>query len=611
MPQDVTLGAGYTGSALLGAFPGQYRDTEPVAETAPVPLAQLPSGQPRYVVAPPGPDNGRPMMLQNIPGIGQVVLPVEHTMAGAVVPVSHDMAGMNAVMPVDHTMAHHVREDLSGFEGLSDLGKLKRGASKLGQVAARAAHEALQNLRNRSYTSWEQVEQYVRSQVAAAKAKIEARLRKRLDRLPAVADQAVKHALAAAQPKAAAILRRGSGTAGVGQPEPGWAVDFGDIVQTEAPSRGMLTKELLREQVGAGFSNWRGSGFAGQGAQGDWYASMMGMHGIKESVLNLVAGKEMDQLARAMGKLQDGVIDAYNRLDALRKEEAEANARIAGKPLWVYGPFGVPLPTPVAVANLKVLASIDESYKSLTGFDYMADTLINVFTATRARLVSVYPATDSLIAILRRWTETWGRQITGKTKYLQLWDRIQNEHNRLFAAAAPGTLSGSWEHPQYIVTAQQAVENVLGIRSQAPAELGMGDFGITALIGLIAICVTVLALAVAAVALAKQFNAVANNVHAQRLAFEERMETQRKEFMDKCAAEGKGVEECTATWTASRKEQDAEQQKKESTYVQETPSALDIGKYIPWAAGVFAAVTILPKVVGLGDIGDLIAGIFG
>jgi hypothetical protein len=89
------------------------------------------------------------------------------------------------------------------------------------------------------------------------------------------------------------------------------------------------------------------------------------------------------------------------------------------------------------------------------------------------------------------------------------------------------------------------------------------------------------------------------------------METQRKEFMDKCAAEGKGVEECTATWTASRKEQDAEQQKKESTYVQETPSALDIGKYIPWAAGVFAAVTILPKVVGLGDIGDLIAGIFG
>ena len=139
----------------------------------------------------------------------------------------------------------------------------------------------------------------------------------------------------------------------------------------------------------------------------------------------------------------------------------------------------------------------------------------------------------------------------------------------------------------------------------------MGDFGITALVGLIAICVTLLAIAIAAVALAKQFNAVANNVHAQRTAYEERMEAQRKEFMATAQAEGKSAGEATAAWAAARKEQDAAQQKKESQYAAETPSALDIGKYIPWAAGIFAAVTILPRVVGLGDIGDLVAALFG
>lgn len=306
MPKDVPLGAGYTGNVLLGAFPGQYRDTEEARPEAYNSVAQLPAGQPTYVVPPAGPDNGRPMQLRNIPGIGQVVVPVEHTMIGSVVPVDHTMVGMDSVVPVDHTMVgmgHHVREDLSG---LSELGKVQHSAGLLAQVAGRAAHEALQHLRNRSFTAWGQVEQHVRARVERARAQIEQRLRQRLAKLAAVAEHAVKQALDAARPKAAHALR------GLGQPEPGWARDFGGMYQTAPPSRGMLTREALQEQAGAGFAN--GHGVA---ASGDWYASMMGTAGLGE----------VQAWYSALNALQNRFIQMHAEIQAIGEDEWDQAVR--------------------------------------------------------------------------------------------------------------------------------------------------------------------------------------------------------------------------------------------------------------------------------------------
>ena len=289
MPTDVPIGAGYTGDVLFGAFPGQYRDTV----QGPNAMAQ-PAAQTFVVQTRTDPDQGRPMALMDMPGVGQVVVPVEHTMVGV---------GMNAVMPVEHSVAGaNGAPDLSALDGLGEPAKLGHCAQILSKVAARAAHEAA-----RSSASMAQVEKHVRGQVAAAKERIEAALRRRLDKLPVIAERAVAEALRAVR----------------GVPH-----------RAAAPSHGTN-----------------------------------GLGGIKDSILQLLAGKEMDQLASAMGKLQSGLSDAYGRLEALRKEEAEVNARIAGKPMWIYGPFGALLPTPLAISNMRALKSVDEGYRSLTGCD--------------------------------------------------------------------------------------------------------------------------------------------------------------------------------------------------------------------------------------------------
>lgn len=82
MPKDVLLGEGYTGEALLQAFPNQYRDSsQEVTEFGGISTFQSPgvtAGRPSYA----DPDLPRPMETKYIPGVGQVVVPVEHHMAG-------------------------------------------------------------------------------------------------------------------------------------------------------------------------------------------------------------------------------------------------------------------------------------------------------------------------------------------------------------------------------------------------------------------------------------------------------------------------------------------------------------------------------------------------
>jgi hypothetical protein len=113
MPTDVEVGSGYCGDALFNRFPGQYRDPEMNTQEK-AHFASFPGNHgPAYT----DPDVGRKMVLKEIPGIGQVVVPVDHTMA-QVVNVEHTMAGMGAVYPSDHTMVG------LGDDPATDHGKL-------------------------------------------------------------------------------------------------------------------------------------------------------------------------------------------------------------------------------------------------------------------------------------------------------------------------------------------------------------------------------------------------------------------------------------------------------------------------------------------------------
>ncbi|MGH8896764.1 MAG: hypothetical protein ACRDZ4_07005 [Egibacteraceae bacterium] len=181
MPRDVELGAGYVGDALLAAFPGQYRSAEhEVPTTNPSNyMAVFPgnaSGRPTYR----DPDQGRALQLVNMPGVGQVVVPVEHTMIGG---------GMDAVVPVDHTIAHHVEEDLSGLDA---LGVKKWSGHRIGQLAGRAAAQAIAALRRG--TPVPQVELALKAEIEKAAASIEQTLRKKIEQIPAMKRQAFAEA---------------------------------------------------------------------------------------------------------------------------------------------------------------------------------------------------------------------------------------------------------------------------------------------------------------------------------------------------------------------------------------------------------------------------------
>ena len=94
MPTDVELGEGYTGDALLSAFPNQYRDSAKDAKEY-----SAHGGAPQaYYAATPGsisgrptatdPDHGRELAIQNMPGVGQVAVPVENAMVTNAQPMS-------------------------------------------------------------------------------------------------------------------------------------------------------------------------------------------------------------------------------------------------------------------------------------------------------------------------------------------------------------------------------------------------------------------------------------------------------------------------------------------------------------------------------------------
>lgn len=198
MPQDVPLGQGYSGDALLAAFPGQYRDEAPRSTNPSNYLPQPPgaaSGRPSYS----DPDAGRRLALVEMPGVGQVVVPVEHTMVGMnqVVPVEHTMVGVDAIgCSVD-------RENLSG---LSHHHVCAWGVGKISKAAGAAANEALALVNQGKITSEGEAQAHVKARTEKVGSAVLARLQTRLERVPSVVAQAASQAWATVKPQIAQAL---------------------------------------------------------------------------------------------------------------------------------------------------------------------------------------------------------------------------------------------------------------------------------------------------------------------------------------------------------------------------------------------------------------------
>lgn len=340
-------------------------------------------------------------------------------------------------------------------------------------------------------------------------------------------------------------------------------------------------------------SDWYGS-MMNMNSAGDWYGSMMG--GISESITNAVAGGELDKLARAVSKLQDALIAAYNQLSELKKQEAAADA------LGVQ--YGPPAPgDDLYVQYLSAQKAVMEGYKALTGFDYLTQVLANVFAPNAEKLKSVYSGVSELLGSIRNWNDTWQRQIGAVyPEMVQLWDAIQNEQNRLWAQVKKGPFS--FDDPAYLSSAQEAVQKLTGIDPGAAAEFGMGDFGITALIGVIIVSIAAVAIAIAVVKLAKEFNAVANNIAAQRTQYEQTMAKRHDEYVNRRTAEGASVQQAEQEWLAIKAQADSQQTAQERELAKTAPG-FDFSKILTYGGVAAGAAIVLPhllKAVGLGDI---------
>jgi hypothetical protein len=549
MPTDVKLGEGYDGAILAQRFPNQYRDPRLDVQEQSGGYYQYPgavSGQPRFT----DPDQGRPMAMVDMPGVGKVMVPVEDAAAmmgnvNAVVPVEHSMVGQ--VYPAEHEMAEFLDEQqLRGLGDADHKSAVNWVAQKLSRAAGKAAVEALNAIKAGKFKTVQQFEAYVQQVVTRVAARIEAHLRAKLAALPSFRDSAIKAAIDSARGKAASLLS-----------------------QTPQPT-----------------------------GSSDWPGSMMGMGGLTESIGSLVAGSELNELNKSISRLHSATVDSYNRLDELEaaRKQTEELAKLPGNS--VTGPFGVSIPTPQGVSLMQGQAAIREGYNSLTGFHYMTSVLTQTFSLAAGELRPVYSGIDGLLVAFKNWDDTWRRRVRPLGGQAALWDKIQAEHGRRYAAAT-GNKPMDPNNPIFLTTAQEAVEALVGLKVSKPGVGGMADVGITVIVVAIASAVALIAIVVSAVLIVREFNLKTRVIHEERMAYEANKEAERKEYMAKRQAEGASVQKATGEWNELKKKADEEQKKKEEAL----PSgAGDVfagaAKYLALAAAAIGAIIVLPKLLG-------------
>ena len=551
MPQDVELGAGYCGDIMFQRFPGQYRNPE-MDQNERQHFNSFPGNHgPAFT----DPDHGRQMVATEMPGIGLVMIPAE-----AARRQEQQRQNLAAVYPVDHTMV---------------------GVGDLGHDDPRTPH---------GHMHWHaQLVQALEASASIASAPAQL-----ATAFSTVAQMVVQRALEKAQhgrfktaDDAVAFVKTAIVTS---------AKSFNPMVQkvaamvaesTAKTSTDALKKAWKAPKAGA---KHKGHKHVARTGVGDWPGSMMGMGGVADSIANLSAGSSLDELARNISRLVDALVAAYDQVTQLKAQEAAAQANApAGD--------GPPSPDDTQYVNyLSAMKAVNQGYQSLTGFDYMTQVLSNVFTPSAAKLNSVYSGITGILGQIANWNATWQSQIgASHPDMVALWDAIQNEHNRLYAAATGGKAL-NFDDPAYLDTASQAVQNLTGVDASA-ASGGLSDFGITALIACIVIAVAAVAIAVAIVKVAGSFNTVANNIATQRQQYEAQMRSQHDDYIAKRVAEGSDVQTAEQEWLQLKQTYDQQEAQKEADYGKNAPTMTDFTKYAAYAAAAVGGIVILPHIL--------------
>lgn len=351
--------------------------------------------------------------------------------------------------------------------------------------------------------------------------------------------------------------------------------DMGRPLQmTEVPGIGLvaMSAEQIQQSMGAVtpvdhtmVGDWRGTSFSGMGSPLN----------LTESIASLLSGKDLDEFNRAMSRLMDSIVKAHGQLENLEEQESEIRGRMKSFPTLIPVPMGPPVPTKVGLANMHSMAAVREGYKALTGFTYMIHVFKNSFGAAAPAIRKVYSPIDGNLRQFGLWIDTWMKRVAPKKGMGPLFDKIQREHNRLYAHAAQGQPM-DFNNEHYIGTANAAVEAVVGIKPESVGVSGMG-IAISMIVLAIVAAVAIIGMLSSVLSLVKQYNVKANAIHAQRTSYENRMEEERKEYFERSKEAGAPIEQIQEEWDARKEVKDKEQDAKEQRIAdQPGPPGIDL-----------------------------------
>jgi hypothetical protein len=375
MPTDVEVGSGYCGDALFNRFPGQYRDPEMNTQEK-AHFASFPGNHgPVYT----DPDVGRKMILKEVPGIGQVVVPVDHTMA-QVVNVEHTMAGMGAVYPSDHTMV-----------GLGDDPKTPHGklvwhntlvsaldqtahftnssqqlATSFNDVAQKAIQRAAQKAKAGQFGSVEAAMQYVRDAITAAAGNFKPAVQKIAIHIGATSAMA-------AQPILKSVWRAPKpGAKGVGDwpgsmmgNMGGWATDVWNILTGKSQAwysnlsniQNQLNV-LLGGITGIGKDGWNTYAAGSQGPTQD--GSVLGsgvddydsvVNEIQNSMKQIIVTQDYVPSDAAIAQAQADQVKYQAQLDSVFQSNADLAAQATAGQQQVQAVLPAPMQSPSVVGQ--------------------------------------------------------------------------------------------------------------------------------------------------------------------------------------------------------------------------------------------------------------------
>lgn len=438
MPTDVKLGAGYIGSIMEERFPNQYRDSSKEVQTYEQGYYQFPgaqSGHPRAVIT--DPDQGRAMKLMNIPGIGDVAVPVDATI-GQVVNVEQRMAGMGQVVNVEQRMA-----------GMSDvnpnLPPIEYATKRLTDVAVSAANEGLKRIvaeRSGSYASWEKL---VRRSVHLVARQLQNELQW---------THGNRRFVGSVQSIMNAVLRN--------------------------------TFDAFSTRVNETLKGIPRRGIVPRGTA-DWQGTMMGMGSMTDLVANLVASKQLDKLRDALSGLMnqtnstinlqnptfDGYMEAKKNLDAIK----------AKYPLTTTLGFTT-IPNPITFPAQKAFASAVKQVQFFARLREQVSQIRSVYRTISSglRASGVTDAAnmiDGSLLTLDRAVEGMDKKFNPSrgpltsTLVPEYGSTLQKLRDAAFAELnAQGVPLGAYDSPYWLPAILKAYDRVVSIPEAAKQEAG-------------------------------------------------------------------------------------------------------------------------------------------